>query len=71
MSIERKARILNGMIVLIASLLTLLDERFIWIVLFMGVSLIFSGVADYCGFALILKRCQRGDEDNPGERCSR
>ena len=29
MSIERKARILNGMIVLIACLLTVLDNRFL------------------------------------------
>ena len=59
MSIERKARILNGMIVVIACLLTVtIDERFIWLVLFMGASLVFSGVADYCGFAVILRRFQ-------------
>ena len=59
MSIERKARVFNGLIVLAASLLTLLvDDRFIWLVLFMGASLIFSGAADYCGFAAILRRLE-------------
>ncbi len=64
MSIERKARILNGMIVVIASLLTLLiDDRFIWLVLLMGASLIFSGVADYCGWAAMLRRFERDDSN--------
>ena len=57
MSIERKARILNGLIIVVACLLTvLIDDRFIWLVLLMGASLIFSGIADYCGFAAILRR---------------
>ena len=63
MSIERKARILNGLLVLVAAVLTLLDVRFVWMVAFMGASLIFSGVADYCGFAVILRRFQSDDGD--------
>jgi hypothetical protein len=59
MSIERKARVLNGSIVVVACLLTLLfDDRFAWLALFMGASLIFSGVTDFCGFAVILGRLQ-------------
>ena len=57
MSLERKARIANGLLVLISSLLTLaVDARFGWIVLFMGISLIFSGVTGFCGFAVIFRR---------------
>jgi hypothetical protein len=57
MSIERKARIANGLLVLVSSLLAcFVDQRFGWITLFMGASLIFSGAVDYCGFAVIFKR---------------
>ena len=68
MSIERKALILNGMIVVIACLLTaLVDDRFIWLVFFMGASLIFSGVADYCGWAVIL-RCFCSEDSDTSKR---
>jgi hypothetical protein len=57
MSSERKARIANGLIVLASSLLTLwVDSRLGWIVLFMGVSLIFSGLTGFCGFSAIFRK---------------
>ena len=57
MSIERKARIANGCLVLVSSLMAcLVDARFAWITLFMGASLIFSGATDFCGFAVIFQR---------------
>jgi hypothetical protein len=57
MSVERKARIANGLLVLVSSLLAcFVDERFAWVTLFMGASLIFSGASDFCGFAVIFKR---------------
>jgi hypothetical protein len=57
MSVERKARIANGLLVLVSSLLAcFVDQRFAWVTLFMGASLIFSGAADYCGFAVIFQR---------------
>ena len=57
MSVERKARIANGLLILLGSLLAwFVDERFVWIALFMGASLIFSGATDFCGFAVIFKR---------------
>lgn len=60
MSIDRKARIANGLIVLVSSLLALaVDPRFTWIVLFMGASLVFSGTADYCGFEKIFRWLDR------------
>ncbi len=44
MSDERKARIANGLLVLVSGLLAcLVDLRFAWLTLFMGASLIFSG----------------------------
>lgn len=60
LSDARIARILNGTIVVAASLLTLYDARFGWLILFMGASLIFSGAADYCGFEKIFKRLRSG-----------
>ncbi len=60
MSDDRKARIANGLLVLVSSLLAcLVDVRFAWLALFMGASLIFSGVTDFCGFAVIFKRLRR------------
>jgi hypothetical protein len=60
MSPERKARIANGLLVLISSLLAcLVDGRFGYITLFMGASLIFSGTADFCGFAVIFRKLGR------------
>lgn len=57
MSPERKARIANGLLVLISSVLTLfVDARFGWIVLFMGISLIFSGATGFCGFSVIFRK---------------
>ncbi len=57
MSPERKARIANGLLVLVSSLLAcFVDVRFGWMTLFMGASLIFSGTTGFCGFAVIFKR---------------
>lgn len=57
MSIERKARIANGLLVLLSAVLAMtVDPRFLWATLFMGASLIFSGATDYCGFAEIFKK---------------
>lgn len=57
MDMERKARIANGLLVLASSCLAFsLDDRFIWITLFMGFSLIFSGTTGFCGFAVIFRR---------------
>jgi hypothetical protein len=53
---RRLAQILNGSIVLAASLMTCVEPRWIWIILFMGASLIFSGTFDFCGFQVILDR---------------
>lgn len=57
MSPERKARVANGLLVLISSLLACgYDMRFAWISLFMGASLIYSGTTGFCGFAVIFRK---------------
>lgn len=61
MNVERKARIANGALVLASSVLAMtVDQRFVWITLLMGVSLIFSGAVDFCGFAVIFRRLGSG-----------
>lgn len=56
MSHERIARIANGAIVLAAGLATMFDPRFVWLVLLMGIGLVFSGAANFCGFKWLLER---------------
>ena len=57
MSLERQVRIAIGLLVLAGSALTWFVHPY-WIGLpaFMGAGLIFSGLADFCGLALILGR---------------
>lgn len=57
MSLERQARIANGLMVLGGSVLAAFAHPnwLIWPA-FMGASLIFSGIANLCGFAVILAR---------------
>jgi hypothetical protein len=65
LSSERKARISNGLIIFVAGALAiLLDARFIWILVFMGASLIFSGVTNFCGFAVIFDRWDSRKRDS-------
>jgi uncharacterized membrane protein len=55
--LERRARIANGLLVLFSSLLMLVPsfaEISFWLTLFMGLSLIFSGVTGFCGWVRIL-----------------
>jgi Rhodanese-related sulfurtransferase len=56
-SLERQVRIAIGLVVLSSSVLALLHHPF-WIGLaaFMGAGLIFSGITDFCGLALVLGR---------------
>ncbi|MDB4644974.1 hypothetical protein OAF37_02835 [Rubripirellula sp.] len=60
MSPARLALVANGSIIIAAALLILLfDARFVWLLAFMGCSLIFSGWSDFCGFAVIFRRWGR------------
>ena len=56
-SLDRQVRIVIGLLVLTGSALTWFVHPY-WIGLpaFMGAGLIFSGIADFCGLALILAR---------------
>jgi rhodanese-related sulfurtransferase len=57
MSLERQVRIVIGSMVLVSSLLAIFVHPY-WIALtaFFGGGLIFSGITDFCGLALILAR---------------
>jgi len=56
-SLERQARVVNGLLVLIGSVLACFGGPY-WLCwpAFMGASLIFSGVVDFCGLKLIFRR---------------
>lgn len=57
MTVAQKANFANGLLVFTSTVLAIaFDPRFIVVTLFMGASLLFSGVADFCGFALIFKK---------------
>lgn len=57
MSLERQVRILIGSIVLASSLLAyFVHPYWIGVTAFFGGGLIFSGITDFCGLALILAR---------------
>ncbi len=54
--LERRARIANGLLVLTSSLLMLvpsLSAFGFWLTVFMGLSLIFSGITGFCGWVRI------------------
>jgi rhodanese-related sulfurtransferase len=56
-SLERQVRIAIGVIVLTSAVLaTLVHPYWIGLAAFMGAGLIFSGITDFCGLALILGR---------------
>lgn len=56
-SLERQVRIAIGLLVLASSALAaFVHPYWIGVAAFMGAGLIFSGITDYCGLALILSR---------------
>jgi len=56
-SLERQVRIAIGIVVLTSSVLaTFVHPYWIGLAAFMGAGLIFSGIADFCGLALLLGR---------------
>jgi rhodanese-related sulfurtransferase len=75
-SLERQTRIVIGIIVLASALLAAVVHPY-WIGLtaFMGAGLIFSGVTDFCGLALILGRmpwnqADGGSAESTGDQAS-
>lgn len=56
-SIERQVRIAAGSLVLFGVVLSLgISTSFLFIPMFVGVGLVFSGFADWCGMALLLAK---------------
>ena len=57
---SKLALVCNGTLLIVSVLLALFwHPAFVWLTVFMGASLIFSGWADYCGFAVIFQRLGR------------
>jgi rhodanese-related sulfurtransferase len=56
-SLERQVRIAAGLIVLLGAVLGLtVDVGFVWLSALVGAGLVFAGMTDYCGMALLLGR---------------
>ena len=56
-SLERQVRIVAGLLVLLGTILGLTVHRyFLGVPLFVGAGLIFAGVTDFCGMAMMLAR---------------
>lgn len=56
-SLERQVRIAAGALVLMFSLLAFfVSVHFVWLAAFIGAGLVFAGVTDTCGMALLLAR---------------
>ena len=56
-SLERQVRVAAGSLVLLGALLAVsVDGRFAWLSAFVGAGLVFAGVTDFCGMALLLAR---------------
>jgi rhodanese-related sulfurtransferase len=55
-SLERQVRVAAGALTLLGILLSFIHPYFLGISAFVGAGLIFAGVTDYCGMALLLAR---------------
>ena len=55
-SLERQVRIAAGSLVLTGLLLALIHPTFLGLSAFMGAGLVFAGITDYCGIALLLAK---------------
>ncbi|MBK8103774.1 MAG: rhodanese-like domain-containing protein [Cellvibrionales bacterium] len=55
-SLERQVRLVAGTLVFLGSLLSLLQPYFLAVPLFVGAGLMFAGITDTCGMAMLLAR---------------
>lgn len=55
-SLERQVRVVAGASVLVGILLSFIHPYFLGLSAFVGAGLIFAGVTDYCGMAMLLAR---------------
>ncbi|MGB1128741.1 MAG: rhodanese-like domain-containing protein [Haloferula sp.] len=73
-SLERQTRLVIGIMVLTGVLLGwLVHPGFYGISAFAGAGLIFAGITDWCGMALLIAKApwnQRGGDDAQGKSCS-
>lgn len=70
-SLERQVRITAGAIVLIASVLALtVHPYFAGIAAFVGAGLVFAGVTDTCGMAMVLAKMPWNQAGGSSQQCS-
>jgi rhodanese-related sulfurtransferase len=70
-SLERQVRIAAGALVVLGSVLSLaVDEWFAVLAAFVGAGLIFAGITDTCGMALLLARLPWNRRKNGNAHCS-
>jgi hypothetical protein len=55
-SLERQVRLVAGALVFLGSFLSLLQPYFLAVPLFVGAGLMFAGITDTCGMAMLLAR---------------
>jgi rhodanese-related sulfurtransferase len=55
-SLERQVRIAAGALILLGALLSLVHPYFVGVCAFVGAGLVFAGITDTCGMALMLAR---------------
>lgn len=71
MSLERQVRIAAGMLVLIGvALAALVHPWFMAISAFVGAGLVFAGITDTCGMAMLLSRMPWNRAHGPATTCS-
>lgn len=71
MSLERQVRIAAGSLVLLGSALAwLVDPGFIGLAAFVGAGLVFAGITDTCGMAMVLARMPWNQVESPKPACS-
>lgn len=69
-SLERQVRIAAGLLVLVGSLLGwFVHPAFIGLSAFVGAGLVFAGITDTCGMAMILARMPWNQCDDKGSSC--
>jgi rhodanese-related sulfurtransferase len=71
MSLERQVRIAAGLLVLIGAGLSFVHPGWIGLSAFVGAGLVFAGVTDTCGMAMVLAKMPWNQASDCGMSCSR
>lgn len=69
-SLERQVRIAAGSLVLLGVALSFVHPAFIGLSVFIGAGLMFAGITDTCGMAMLLARMPWNKVDSSSQTCS-